>query len=366
MCLNFAAHQFSSWSINADFAFVRAIRNKCNGGRVFNVSRRHSAVTCHNRGKMNHISSRLLLCLAAIIFAGSVSVGHSAPVANGAAKSGKPAVERERGNLEAVVLAPHRAVYDISLDHSSVGSTVEQLQGRMVYELQGNVCEGYTQNLRFVTRATSKDGSSRLSDLRTSSWEDGASRTLRFGFQNYFDNQLAEKITGTAKQAVSAGGLRIALRKPEPTTSEVKTDAMFPIRHAKTVIAAAQRGEAMVSSNFYDGSDKGQKIYATTAVIGKPVVGRKIATLERVENGPRPETTASWPVAMSYFSAAEQKKDTLPEFEMSYRFHANGLTSAFVIDHGDFAFKGELVELRYLPVSECKPQGDSPPAVRRD
>lgn len=304
---------------------------------------------------MKPFCQKTLIGLAALAVLASTNVGSTAPVTNGAANTSKSLAERHRGALDAVVLAPHRAVYDISLDHSTVGSTVEQLQGRMVYELQGNACEGYTQNLRFVTRATSKDGSTRLSDLRTSSWEDAASNKLRFGFQNYFDNQLADKTTGTAEQAGGAGGLRIALRKPEPTTTEVKREAMFPIHHAKTIIAAAKHGDTLVSANFYDGSDKGQKVYATTAIIGKPVSGPDGLSVEKVENGPRPETIESWPVAMSYFNASDQKRDAVPEFEMSYRFHANGLTSTFVIDHGDFAFKGELVELRYLPVSECTP-----------
>ncbi len=41
---------------------------------------------------------------------------------------------------------------------------------------------------------------------------------------------------------------------------------------------------------------------------------------------------------------------------MWYRFHDNGVTSAIVIDYGDYAVKGELHDLTYLEVSECKPE----------
>ena len=57
----------------------------------------------------------------------------------------------------AKVLAPHRAVYEITLDRSRGGSGVSDMSGRMVYELKGSECEGYTQTMRFVTRMTNQE-----------------------------------------------------------------------------------------------------------------------------------------------------------------------------------------------------------------
>ncbi len=40
--------------------------------------------------------------------------------------------------------APHRAVYELSLADSTAGSGVSGVSGRMVYELSGSACDGYT------------------------------------------------------------------------------------------------------------------------------------------------------------------------------------------------------------------------------
>ena len=55
-------------------------------------------------------------------------------------------------------LAPHRAVYEITLADTRGGTGVTELTGRMVYELTGSTCQGYTQNMRFVTRMTNQEG----------------------------------------------------------------------------------------------------------------------------------------------------------------------------------------------------------------
>ena len=59
---------------------------------------------------------------------------------------------------EDIVLAPHRAVYEMSLANTRGGSGVTAVSGRMVYELTGSACEGYTQNMRFVTQMVNQGG----------------------------------------------------------------------------------------------------------------------------------------------------------------------------------------------------------------
>src|SRR6516165_12481300 len=73
-----------------------------------------------------------------------------------------------------ILLAPHRAVYDMSLAAARGGTGVTAVSGRMVYELTGSACEGYTQNMRFVTQMVNQGGATVLTDLRSYSWEEGS------------------------------------------------------------------------------------------------------------------------------------------------------------------------------------------------
>lgn len=62
-----------------------------------------------------------------------------------------PAAASAQPHNEQVVLAPHRAVYEISLDQSRNAGSVTDMSGRMVYELTGSACEGWSQSMRFVS-----------------------------------------------------------------------------------------------------------------------------------------------------------------------------------------------------------------------
>ena len=102
---------------------------------------------------------------------------------------------------DVVHFAPHRAVYDITLTKSASGSGVAGMTGRMVYELTGSACEGYTQNMRFVTRMSSQDGTETINDLRNSSWEEAAGKRLRFSTTQYTNDVVVESSQGDAKRA---------------------------------------------------------------------------------------------------------------------------------------------------------------------
>ena len=60
------------------------------------------------------------------------------------------------GTPGSVKLAPHRAIYEMKLGDARSGSGVTDLSGRMVFEISGSACEGYTQNMRFVMETTDR------------------------------------------------------------------------------------------------------------------------------------------------------------------------------------------------------------------
>src|SRR5690242_2016562 len=64
-----------------------------------------------------------------------------------------------------VVLAPHRAVYDLSLARSDGSSKgVESARGRIAMEFAGDACDGYTQKYRQVTVLDTSEGGPRTLD----------------------------------------------------------------------------------------------------------------------------------------------------------------------------------------------------------
>ncbi len=247
-----------------------------------------------------------------------------------------------------IQFAPHRAVYDITLERAASGSGVVELAGRMVYELNGSRCEGYTQNMRFVTRIVSQDGSEQVSDLRTSSWEDGAGKRLRFNSEQYRDSKLQESAAGDARRPDNGGPVDVEMSKPEKNHITLDAGNLFPMQHSEALLMAAESNQKQLYVGLYDGSEKGEKVYQTSAWIGAKRVGDATGGVP-----PGLAQVPSWPVSIAYYDQGKGNKDELPAYELSFRFFANGVSNEMVIDYGEFAVKGQLKDLKYFTKSEC-------------
>jgi hypothetical protein len=62
-------------------------------------------------------------------------------------------------------------------------------------------------------------------------------------------------------------------------------------------------------------------------------------------------------VSIAYFEPGSDTKDALPAYELSFRIFENGVSSAMLIDYGEFAVRGELKELIYFKRTDCGSQG---------
>lgn len=254
---------------------------------------------------------------------------------------------------ESVRFAPHRAVYDITLTKSASGSGVAGMSGRMVYELSGSACEGYTQNMRFVTRMSSQDGSETINDLRNSSWEEVAGKRLRFSTMQYTNDALVESSQGDAKRDPKSAAMDVDLVKPAQSKFTLPSNTYFPMQHAEALLRSAKSGQRLLAANVYDGSEKGTKVYLTSAVIGNPTAPGAAKTTANLKDGGRLASVSSWPMSISYFETGKDKQDAPPTYELTYNFYENGVTTDLSIDYGEFAIQGELKELTFLPDTPC-------------
>ncbi|MFM9939252.1 MAG: cell envelope integrity EipB family protein [Hyphomicrobiaceae bacterium] len=260
-----------------------------------------------------------------------------------------------------IVLAPHRAVYEFTLDQTRGGTGVTDLTGRMVYELTGSTCDGYTQNMRFVTRMSTQDGNATVSDMRSSSWEDGIAKLFRFTSSQYKDAKLSESAQGDAARSGVGGEVIVDMTKPAKKEIKVKRDVYFPIQHSIALLAAAKKGDTVFQADLYDGSEKGEKYYATTAYIGRPQPKGYNKSLPAVAAASQAaaaklDDMMSWPVSISYFDPAKEKLDGIPSYELAFLYFENGVSRRLFIDYGDFAMRGTLKEVSFLEPSKCDPK----------
>lgn len=255
---------------------------------------------------------------------------------------------------ETIAFAPHRAIYEVGLERSTPGSGIAHLVGRMVYEMTGNACEGYTQSYRYVTVSTDQEGSSQTGDLRSTSWEDGKGSRLRFNTDQYQDHKLFQSTVGTAERKSASGPITVELTNPEKQQLSLAPVVYFPMQHSAALIEAARAGKRFFSADIYDGSEKGVKISTTTAVIGRESPPGGVRSPAKFDADPRLASVPSWPISISFFEPNTDKIDAVPTAEQSYRFYANGVSTDLVSDFGDYTLRFEIASLEFLESAPCK------------
>ncbi|MGH1352142.1 MAG: cell envelope integrity EipB family protein [Methyloligellaceae bacterium] len=249
-----------------------------------------------------------------------------------------------------VTFTPHRAIYEISLVNASSSSGISGLRGRLVFELGGSSCQGYTINMRFVTQITDQHSSVNVTDLRTSSWESKNSNRFRFSSSEYTNAKLKLVTSGDAVRSEADKKISIQLKRPQTQNLEIPTEVMFPTQHSIEIIKTALSGGSVLQADLYDGSEKGVKVFSTTAIIGKKRTGGK--GLDKVGNDEILNKTSSWPVSIGYFD--KDVAENVPSYQIAFRLYENGVSRKLIIDYGNFSIKGTLKKIDFFPAGKCK------------
>src|ERR1700693_5446714 len=112
---------------------------------------------------------------------------------------------------------PHQALYDLSLVKSRGSSSINSARGRILYNFSGSACEGYTSEFRQVSELDSGEGKVTLSDLRSTSWEDGAGKSYRFKI----DTRMNDADTSPVDRVAGRTGGRSTVKLKQPVSKRV-------------------------------------------------------------------------------------------------------------------------------------------------
>ena len=285
--------------------------------------------------------------MVSVVFRVVLAVSAAAMLAGGLGRSAEAFAGKEP-----VKLTPHRAIYQVTLDDARSASGITGIDGRMVFEFSGSECDGYSLNMRMVTQMTDSQGQTNLTDLRSSTWEQGNGQKFRFQSAQYLNDKLGDVTMGRATRNVPDTAVEVKLSQPGHAELNLSGQVLFPTQHSIALMNAAQEGEALLQAQIYDGSEKGQKVYETTAFIGKPVAA---GTEDKIETPAKDKGLAeliSWPVSIGYFES--KGGDLTPSYQIDFRLYANGVSRELLIDYGDFTVHGTLTSLEYLKPTKCR------------
>lgn len=282
---------------------------------------------------------RLVLVLLAVSPLGAILAGYAQALA-----------PKEPNKLVA-----HRAVYEMTLDDTRSASGISGItgiDGRMVFEFTGSQCDGYSLNMRMVTQMTDAQDQTNVTDLRSSTWEQGDGGKFRFQSSQYVNDKLGDVTMGRAVRETPNEAIEVKLSQPSQAELKLSGPVLFPTQHSLALIERAEAGQALLQARIYDGSEKGRKVYETTAVIGQMVLPGADAKIEAIAKEKGLSELASWPVSIGYFE--DKSGDLTPSYQIDFRLYENGVSRELLIDYGGFSVHGTLTALEYLKTPECR------------
>src|ERR1700687_1741685 len=278
----------------------------------------------------------LVLTIAAVAVASGFAAGPAGAAAGGA-------------------FLPHQALYELSLAKSRGSNSINSARGRILYNFSGSACEGYTSEFRQVSELDSGEGKVTLSDLRSTSWEDGAGKSYRFKIDTHMNDADSSPVDGVAER--TGDHITVKLKKPETKTFSLDGNTVFPTEQIQHIISAAREGKSVLELTVYGGSDNGEKVYNTLSVIGQPIPGdRTIAAPDPSTTNDQMKSLTRWPVTVSYYDHDTKARDgeQTPVYAMSFELFENGVSRALVLDYNDFVISGAMGKFDVKDSKPCK------------
>lgn len=251
-------------------------------------------------------------------------------------------------------LVPHRAIYDLKLGQTRGNSQIASVRGRIVYDFDGNACEGYSLNFRQVSELDTGEGKIVTSDLRSVTWEAGDFKNFKFTSQNYIDQNLVDSVEGAARRGAAA--TVVSLTKPSSKSIDIDAGIVFPTEHMVRAIEAGRAGKTILELPVFDGTETGEKIYSTLTVIGPQIAPDQRKPNDAAADRADLAGQIRWPVNVSYFEQGKKGKsgEQTPVYSIGFELYEDGISRALTLDYNDFVITGAMTSLDIKPVKPCR------------
>lgn len=244
----------------------------------------------------------------------------------------------------AVEIAPHRALYAMTLGSAKSNSGIVGARGTMVYEW-GETCDGWTIQQRYRLRMQyAENGEVEISSNYVT-WEAKDGLRYRFNERKLRNGEVDEEIRGVARLDGPGKGGVAEFSRPSVSRLDLAPGTIFPTRHTIELIEHAAAGDQFLARHVFDGSGEENAVEITAAIAKDQNASAKADPKSPLLQRP------SWRVRLAFFPAGSTSEQ--PEYELGMRLHDNGVSGEMVLDYSDFSIKARLDELEALPRPSC-------------
>ena len=240
-------------------------------------------------------------------------------------------------------LAPHKAVYAVSLGESRDRSGISAASGNILYGVQ-KVCDGWVVAQSGTMNMHLPSGGVVSQVLHYSSWESNDGERYRFTVTS--EGQDQEVILGSASITRGQGG-EATYQRPEQAVYPLPSDTLFPVTHTRFMIDSARAGKTQVQSHIFEGTEvEGAKLLV---VFISPMSDAGQAVVDSVGGDlfDRP----GWNFRLAYFDPADQTGEPLYEIEADML--DNGVAPRWVLDYGSYSVVMKIAKIERQAMPNC-------------
>jgi len=241
----------------------------------------------------------------------------------------------------APVVAPHRAVYGLSLAKTTENSQVSQAHGKLEFEW-ADACTSWTVNQRTHVRLIASSGRVIEFGWTLSALESKDGNQYRYFIRRFNTGQPPEDVRGAAQLLGPGQSGSVSRADTEGEALALPKGTLFPTAHSLLLLEIAGRGDTTAGRVVFDGSGDAGIFFVNAAVSEAIPAGEKAAFESPLLRGQE-----SWWMNLAYFGMDETVSK--PEHEQAFRLYANGVVDDLILDYGDFALRATLESLEAVP-----------------
>ncbi|HYC14502.1 MAG TPA: DUF1849 family protein [Stellaceae bacterium] len=272
-------------------------------------------------------------------FARMCSTAPAAAVGLGIAMTALLAVA---GPSAAVEIAPHRALYTLTLESAKPGSGVLGATGTMLYEW-GEACDAWTVKQDFDLDLAYEDSDEVKLGSSMVSWESKDGLRYRFNERRTKNGELDEEIRGNAQLEGPEKGGRAEFTRPEAKAMKLAPRVLFPTIHTVALIEGALAGETFIQREVFDGATVDNAGPITAIVLpGGPKEKELDSPLLKGK---------SWRMHLAFFPSDPQADR--PDYELTMRLYENGVSTEMSLDYSDYIVHATLEKIEALQRPSC-------------
>lgn len=242
-----------------------------------------------------------------------------------------------------IIVAPHRAIYDMTLTSVKNGSNIIGVSGKMLFEW-GDVCDGWAVQQHLKLHFTYSEGDE--SDVTSTelTWESKDGKHYTFNIRRVSDGKETERFVG--KASLNDQGGTVTYTVPEKKEASLPAGSLFPSAHTELILEKAMTGEKIFSRRVFDGSDDDGSDDVSVFINPPEAHWQETDLNAKLKSNPLLAGPA-WPVRMAFFKINTETGE--PDYEMNLNLLSNGIAQKMMIDYGDFSVTGTLTDVEPMP-----------------